>query len=245
VELVKTKSFTLAVNSKGDPKSKKLAICLPGRLDTKDYECFNKHIQLLSSKRFYAIAVDPPGTWESPGATDLFTTSNYIKAVNELIEYYGSKPTLLLGHSRGGAVATLAGCPNKFVNVLVLINPSLGAPTPPDKKTLKTGVYIDYRDFPPGAKKTKKQKKFIAHLGYFKDGNKYDDAEVLRTCTKSKLIFYSTRDEFARPTEVEKLLKKVPPPKVVWKINSTHDYRYFPKIVEFINDEIGRFIEKD
>ena len=35
--LVKTKSFELAIYKKGDQNSPKLAIIIPGRLDTKDY----------------------------------------------------------------------------------------------------------------------------------------------------------------------------------------------------------------
>lgn len=244
MDIFETKTFQLAVNSKGSPNSKRLAIALPGRLDTKDYECFNKHLEYLASKGFYTVSFDPPGTWESPGGIELFSTTNYIKAVNELIESFGNKRTLLLGHSRGGATATLAGVNNPGVIGLVLINPSLGVPTPPDAKTLKTGVYIDYRDLPPGTTRTEKKKKFELSLNYFKDGGKYDDAEVLKTCTKPKIIFYSTNDEFNSLKEVEEVFASIPEPKELYKINCTHDYRLYPEVVEEINKEVGLFIDK-
>ncbi|MBU1071528.1 alpha/beta hydrolase [Patescibacteria group bacterium] len=242
--IVKTKSFQLGVNSKGDPNSKRLAIALPGRLDTKDYECFNKHLEYLANKGFYAVSFDPPGTWESPGGIELFSTTNYIKAVNELIEYYGNKPTLLLGHSRGGATSTLAGTSNQHVIGLVLINPSLGSPTPPSPEMREAGVYIDHRDLPPGTKRTEQKREFRASLNYFEDGAKYNDAETLRTCTKPKIIFYATEDEFNSPEEVETLFSSVPEPKELYKIECTHDYRLYPKVVEEINEVMGSFIDK-
>src|SRR6188472_3031779 len=110
--IIKTKSFELGVYTAGDKDSLKLAILIPGRLDTKDYVNFVSHAKYLSGRGFFVVGFDPPGTWESPGTTDLVTTTNYIKAIDELIEYYGNKPTLLLGHSRGGAAATLASIDN-------------------------------------------------------------------------------------------------------------------------------------
>lgn len=242
--IVRTKSFKLAINFRGDLKAKRLALALPGRLDSKDYDCFNRHINYLSKKSFYSVSFDPPGTWESPGGVGLFTTTNYIKAVNEMIDYYGNKPTLLLGHSRGGATAVLAGTKNENVIGLVLINPSLGTPSPPDAETLRTGVYIDHRDLPPGIKRTKMKKRFVLSLEYFEDGKKYDDAKVLTTCKKPKIIFYATKDEFNTPQEVEKVFALIPKPKELRQIDCTHDYRLYPDVVEKINEETGLFIDK-
>jgi pimeloyl-ACP methyl ester carboxylesterase len=243
VNLVKTKSFELAVNSSGDKNSKKLALVLPGRLDTKDYECFNTHLNFLSSKGFYAVSFDPPGTWESPGGIELFTTTNYIKATNELIEYFGNKPTLLLGHSRGASVAIMAGTRNAKVVGIVAIMPSLGSPSPPSQEEVKTGIHSSNRDLPPGNSKTQKQKKFELPIGYFKDGAKYDDAEVLKTCTKPKLIFYGVNDKFNSPDDVKKIFDAAPPPKVLYKLNCSHDYRYYPEVVNEVNNVVSKFLE--
>ena len=105
-------------------------------------------------------------------------------------------------------------------------------------------MYVDDRDIPPGTEKTKKRKKFKASLNYFKDGSKYDDAEILKTCTKPKIIFYSDKDEFNTPEEVEELFKLIPEPKELYKIKSTHDYRLYPEVVEEVNREIGLFVDK-
>lgn len=172
MEIIKTKSFELAVITRGTKDAEKLAIALPGRLDTKDYACFSNHLEYLVNKGFFGISFDPPGTWESPVGIELFTTSNYIKAVNEVIDYYGNKPTLLLGHSRGGATAVLAGCGNPNVFGIVTINESLGAPSPPNPKSIRGDKYLDLRDLPPGTKKTSQQKEFLVPLSFFEDAAK-------------------------------------------------------------------------
>lgn len=244
MNLIQTKSFKLAIYSKGDPGSKKLALVLPGRLDTKDYDSMRSHVNFLASLGFYALSFDPPGTWESPGGIDLFTTTNYIKAVNELIEYFGNKDTFLIGHSRGGTVAILAGAANPHVIGFAPVMATYGEPSPPDPKALKTGIKISHRDLPPGDLKTEEQKEFRLPLNYFTDGQKFDVLTALKQSTKPKLIFYGTDDDFTKPEVVEEVSQTIPEPKMIHKLNSDHDYRYHPKIIEEVNQILGQFFDK-
>ena len=87
---IKTKSFELAISTRGEKNSTRLAIAIPGRLDTKDYLNFTSHIEYLANRNFLAVAFDPPGTWESRGEIESYTTTNYLKAVDELIEHFGN-----------------------------------------------------------------------------------------------------------------------------------------------------------
>lgn len=244
MDLIKTHTFELALNIKGDEDSQKLALVLPGRLDTKDYACFNSHLEYLANRGFLAVSFDSPGTWESPGGIGLFTTTNYIKADNELIEYFGNKPTLLIGHSRGGAVANIVGTNNPVVVALITVNASFGTPSPPSPEEMKLKMYVDYRDLPPGDKKTSIKKRFEVPLTYFEDGEQYDDAEILKICRKPKLIFYSTNDEFHPPGEVKAIFDSLPEPKVLHELKCSHDYRYYPEIVNEVNKEIELFLDK-
>jgi len=244
MNVIKTKSFELAVNNMGDKNSDKLAIALPGRLDTKDYACFNSHIEYLAGKGFFAISFDPPGTWESPGGIELFTTTNYIKAVEELIEYFGNKPTFLMGHSRGGTTSILAGVSNPHVVGFAPIMATYGEPTPPDQEAIKTGVKISYRDLPPGTSKTKEQKEFALPISYFKDGEKYNVVDELKKSSKPKLILYGTRDEFTTPERVKEVFETILEPKTLHLLNTDHDYRYHPEIIEEINKIVGDFLQK-
>jgi putative redox protein len=241
--MIKTKSFELAVNVRGDREAKKVAVILPGRLDSKDYGCFESHMEYLAGKGHFAVCFDPPGTWESPGGIELFTTTNYIKATNEVIEYYGSKPTLLMGHSRGGAVAILAGTNNPLVSGIVVIMANYGAPTAPLAEAIRTGVNTEYRDMPPGTEKTAVQKEFKLPINYFKDAEKYNIKKILKTCTKPKLLFYGKDDEDMNPETVKEIFASIPEPKILHELNCDHDYRYYPEMVEEVNKVTGEFLD--
>jgi len=244
MKVIKTNSFKLAIISNGDIQANKLAIALPGRLDTKDYAPFPSHLKYLANKGFYAISFDPPGTWESPGGIDLFTTTNYIKAVNELIEYFGNKPTFLMGHSRGGTVSILAGSSNPYVKVFAPVMATYGKLTPPDSHILKAGIKMSYRDLPPGIKKTAKQKEYLLPVNYFIDAQKHNVVDELKKCLKPKLIFYGTDDAFTTVGKVREVYKIIPEPKMVHELKTDHDYRYHPDIVNEVNKTIGTFLEK-
>lgn len=244
MNLIKTQSFELAVNTKGNENAEKIALFLPGRLDTKDYANFSSHLEYLASKGFFAISFDPPGTWDSPGGIELFTTTNYIKAVNEVIEYYGNKPTLLFGHSRGGATAILAGTLNPSVKALVVIMATYGKPSAPSAEALEKGFNFEDRDLPPGTQITKEQKEFKLPLNYFKDGGQYDPGAIFKTCTKPKLIFFSKQDEYTEPQRVNEVYEAIPEPKMKHELNIEHDYRYHPEVFEEVNKIMGQFLEK-
>jgi hypothetical protein len=241
VNLIKTKSFTLAVRTEGDKNASKVVIMLPGRLDTKDYANFVSHLEYLAGKGFYAVAMDPPGTWESPGPIDLFTTTNYIKAVNELIEYFGNRPTLLLGHSRGGNIAILAST-NPHVVGIVLVISSYGAPYPP--KSPVNGVQMEYRDLPPGRERTKEQVEFAMSLKYFEEGKNFDTLAVIKNCKKPKLMFSATNDKYYTPREIEEIYDSVPEPKMLFELNSDHGYRRHAEVIKEVNRVMGKFIDK-
>ncbi|MGD1003745.1 MAG: alpha/beta fold hydrolase [Minisyncoccia bacterium] len=245
MDITKTNSFELATFSRGDKDSRRLAILIPGRLDTKDYVNFTSHAGYLASRGFLAVAFDPPGTWESPGGIDLFTTTNYLKAINELIEYFGNRPTLLLGHSRGASVAILASMTNAAIMGIVPVMANFETPTAPTEDAMRKGFQISYRDMPPGASKTKEQKEFALPIAYWTDGARYDIEHALRGGTKPKLLIYGTHDEFTSVDVVKKLYEEIPEPKMIQAIDATHDYRYFPEAVEAVNLAVGKWLENN
>jgi len=244
MKIIKTKTFKLAVYTKGDPNSSKLAIVIPGRLDTKDYIHNTGLVDYLATRGYFALSFDPPGTWESPGDIELYTTTNLLKAVDELIEYFGNKPTLLAGHSRGGTIAMLAGPKNPHVTHFIPIFSYYGAPSDPDKERINDGKVISYRDLPPGNIATKKQKKFGLPLNYFEEGKQYNALAGLKKCTKPKLFFYGVNDDQNDPQDVIKAFAISAEPKMIHAVNSDHDYRYHPAIIKEVNQTIGKFLDK-
>lgn len=242
--IIKTKSFELAILARGDEEAKKLALLLPGRLDSKDYACFVSHAEFLSKRGFYAAAFDPPGTWESPGNTaDLYTTTNYIKAVHELIEHFGNRPTLLMGHSRGAAVSILASS-NPAVNAIVPVMANFGEPTAPSEEDIKQGFKLSFRDLPPGTSRTDERKEFKLSIAYWTDGEKYNAGETLKSCAKPKLIVYGAHDEFTPVDAVKTLFGQIPEPKMLKEVDCGHNYRYHPEIIKEVEQSVGEFLDK-
>ena len=242
--IVQTHSFELAIYARGNESADKLALVLPGRLDTKDYAHMTSHVDYLASIGYYAVSFDPPGTWESPGPIDLYTTTNYLKAINELIEHYGNKPTVLIGHSRGGSMALLAGTTNPFVTHMVAIMSHHGPSTvgkPEDQSVITPSL----RDLPPGTSRTTQHKEFFLPYSYFVDQQQYDALEKLRSSKKSKLFFYGTRDVLVSPESVKSMYDVSAEPKIIHHLNSEHDYRLHPEIIDEVNNAMSEFLSNN
>lgn len=241
--ILRTTSFEIAANVTGNERAPKIAILLPGRLDTKDYANFLSHADYLATRGFYVIAVDPPGTWDSPGDLSNYSTSVYLKSVRELIDYFGNKPTLLLGHSRGGATAMLAASDPAVVGI-VLVNAAYGNPSPPDPKKVENGILSEYRDLPPGDVRTKEQRRFNLPMSYFEDGAKHDPLGALTGFRGPKLLVHSSRDVFIHLDKVKTIYDNLLEPKMFLEIHCEHDYRLFPSEIESVNNALGKFINE-
>ena len=241
MNIINTLSYKIAVNATGDKNASKIAILMPGRLDTKDYANFTSHLDVLAKQGYFAVAIDAPGTWESPGDINEYNTSTYLKTVNQLIDHYGNKPTLLLGHSRGGATAMLASA-NPAVSGLVVVNSAYGKPSKADPNNVINGYLKESRDLPPGNKRTKEQKIFKLPLKYFEDGAKHDPILALQLFKKPKLIVHGTKDEFVGITRVKEIYATLASPKMFIQINSAHDYRLYPSAISKVNSALEDFL---
>lgn len=241
MKIIKTKSFELAVNSKGDVNSPKIALLLPGQLDTKNYAHMVSHVDFLADKGYYAVSFDPPGTWDSPGSIELYTMTNYHKAVDELIEHFGNKPTVLMGHSRGGSMAMLAGPNNPNVTHVIAVMSHVG-PSTLREEDITDGIKISYRDMPPND--TKNKKRFDLPVNYFEDAQKHDILGGLKNYDKPKLFFYGTKDALIDPDEVKETYEQVPGPKMIHELNTGHDYRLHKDMVDEVNRITWEFLSQ-
>lgn len=238
--MIETKSFELAEYAKGNPNSSRLAIVLPGRLDTKDYIHIKSLVDALAEQGYYALSFDAPGTWESPGGIELYTTTSTLKAINELIEYLGNKPTVLAGHSRGGSNAMLGGTQNKYVTHIISIMSHCGPSSIVIPKKVKTSC----RDLPPGTERTKEQKQFVLPLNYFTDQSKYDALPALKVCAKPKLFFYGSNDVLVDEDEVRETYNASAEPKTIHCLKAEHDYRLHPEIISEVNESVIKFLNE-
>jgi pimeloyl-ACP methyl ester carboxylesterase len=200
------------------------------------------HVEYLAHQGYYAVSFDPPGTWESPGDIKLYTMTNYLKAMKELIELYGNRPTLLVGHSRGGSMAMLGGTTIPQVTHFVAIMSRPSSLIPGDEQEyMSRGKNFSYRDTPPN--NSIKQVRFDLPFSYFEDAAQYNMTEDLKNCTKPKLLFYGTEDELVTPQSVTEMYNYAAEPKQIHELNTEHDYRRHPNIIEEVNKTIEKFLE--
>lgn len=246
MDIVKTRSFKLATYRKGEISSSKLALVLPGRLDTKDYPHIKSHVDYLATRGFYAVSFDPPGTWESPGGIEIYTMTNYLKAVDELIEYFGNKPTFIMGHSRGSSISIFSAIKNSHIKMFLSVFPTY-AYTPevhggyPNHDWKKTGYSLHERELPND--RTKKTS-FKLPYAFLEDQIQYDASEGLRVCIKPKLFVYGESDTTVEPVLVKTAYNMSAEPKEIVALKSNHDYRYKPDLINEVNGIVGRFLDK-
>lgn len=236
MEVLKTPSFEWAIYKQGDENAEKLALCLPGRLDTKDYVHMQSHVDFLAGLGYLALSFDPPGTWESAGDISLYTTQNYLKAIKEVIAHYANRPTVVMGHSRGGSMAMLAGIHIPEVTHFVSVMSHYGPSAKPEGSN---GVRISYRDLPPGTEETKGKKQFALPMSYFDDSTEYSGLEA---CTKQKLFFLGKDDDLVLPEDVRESYDLAAEPKKLIELDSDHDYRYRPEIIGEVEREVAEFL---
>ena len=241
MKIIQTKSFKLATYIRGDEKSPRLVIVLPGRLDTKDYLHMRNHVDYFAQKGFLALSFDPPGTWESPGSIEIYTITNYIKAVNELIAYFGNRPTVLMGHSRGGTIAMLVGASNKNATHIISVM-SYPGPSNIDEDTKQNGFHESQRDMP--FDKNQERKVFRLPLSYFEDGLLYDASNDLKKSDKPKLFILGTKDDVVKPEHVREAYAMSAKPKTLYELNSDHDYRHHKNLIDEVNEVVGEFLDE-
>ncbi len=246
MDLIQTNSFKLAIYHQGDENAHKLALVLPGRMDTKDYSHMRSHVDFLAKRSFLAVSFDPPGTWESGGDTSIYSMTNYLKAVNELIYYFGNRPTLAVGHSRGGCIAMLAAIENTQVVGLVNImgryslSPQmLGKKIDPSWQS--QGYLINKRDLPNNPNK---YREFKLPYSFYVDQSQYDMSAGLAKSTKPKLFIGGARDTTIPIEIIKKAYDISNGPKEFQTLDSDHNYRLNPKLIERVNKMIGEFLDQ-
>lgn len=239
---ITTQSYELALYEQGSADAPQCAVVLPGRLESKNYAHITAHVDTLAELGYHALAFDPPGSWESPGSIESYTVTNYLAALNEIIEYYGNKPTLLVGHSLGGSVAILAAAHNTHVSGFVALMSLVGGPKMHDIEWETEGVVTFYRDLPPGDHRTPQQKRYDLPYSFLQDAQTHDTTTALRTCTKPKLFVTGKYDTQNIPEYLHAAYEAVAEPKQLIELESPHSYRYSPALIDTVNTIIKNFV---
>lgn len=244
------KSAGLALSLYGNQDSSKIAFLLTGFLDSQDYKHVTSLGRALVDLDYFVVSFDPYGTWKSGGQIANYSTSEYIKNVQAVINYIrqtiakNAQKILLIGHSLGGLIATYLAITEQNVTAVIAIMP------PPNQKNLrpeklqlwkKTGVRVFERNEP-----SKKSiiRKMVVPYSYIQDAQSYDLLVALKKISNIPLlVISSTADDLIDPQEIESVLKmKRGPYKHVVLDGVDHHYRQNKQDIQRINTKIMSFI---
>lgn len=220
----------------------KLALLLPGFLDSPDYLHMITFEKRLNELGYTTERLDPCGLWKT-GDIKNYTITNYLKQINETVNSHKSQnpeEILLVGHSMGGFMAIIAGSKIKEVTKIV----SLCAP--PDRiKSAEDWNGKEFRhserDLPDNPQKFRA---FDVPYSFAEDGLKYSAVEEVKKIHKPIMIFIALDDIVCPPELTQELVSNAKNPYVVRQKNMGHDFRHSQKECNIVMAEIEKFLEK-
>jgi pimeloyl-ACP methyl ester carboxylesterase len=241
---IELKNFKISTYRQGDDKAAKVALVLPGYLDSKDYTHMRSHVEFLATQGYFAMSIDPPGTWESDEDISKYSIPNYLAAISELIEYL-DRPTLLMGHSLGGFMASLIAPGNARVEGLVAMMCPHVYMRDQNKASFerwqREGVRVSQRDLPQVAGQFRS---FRVPYAFAASSVGYESLKGLETFTGPKLFIAGSHDTTITPEMMKELFDASAEPKQLAILNSDHDYRHDQHAIDQVNSLVGEFLKR-
>lgn len=246
--VVETASFSLDTYSAGEADGEKLALVLPGFLETKDRPYLKNHTDYLADLGYLAVSFDPPGTWGSGDNIEDYTVTNYLQAIDELIEHFGNRPVAVMGNSMGGRVALLAAMRNEHVGsvaAVATVFPYIRDRNR-DSRTVKWQAEKERILRVESPQDPNQIIEFWLPYSHSEDAQKYDvpGSAGLRKLVKPKLFVIATRDTVVTPAEALETFEMAAEPKELRKLNAGHEYWRYPRHVQRINHMVGSFLRR-
>lgn len=238
---IQTPSFDLAVYAAGKRDAERLALCLPGYCDTKDYPDMRAHVDMLADRGYYALSFDPPGTWESAGEEGDYTTTNYLQAITELVTHFGSRPTLLVGKSMGGRMAQLSAKNDSVIGFVSVVGAASSAAAGVSQEEWPThSRHTPRRDLPNDPKHFRD---FMVPYKFVEDATKYNSLNELGSLRTPKLYIAGRDDTLVSPERLKQAYDASGEPKEFVVLPMGHDYRQDKKQLMLVNKAIARFLD--
>jgi pimeloyl-ACP methyl ester carboxylesterase len=219
----------------------KLALLLPGYLDSPDYlhmKTFEKRLKELS---YTVERLDPCNLWKTDDVNN-YSITNYIKQVKERVDVYkdqNPEEIILIGHSMGGFTAIIVGNRINEVTKIVSLCP------PPDRhgsleEWKGTGFRHSKRDLPEDPKKFRI---FDIPYSFAEDGLQYSALEEVKKSHKSLMIFIALDDVIVPPELTEEIVKNANSPYVVRQEKMGHDFRFSQEECNIVMTKIEEFLK--
>lgn len=218
----------------------KLAMLLPGYLDSPDYLHLKVFEERLSELGYTVERLDPCSLWET-GDVDHYSITNFIQQIKERVEFYkdqNPEEMVLIGHSMGGLTAIIAGSRILAVTKIVSLCP------PPDltqslKKWNVNGVRYSERDLPNDPHTFRS---FAIPESFIKDGLQYSAKDEVKKIHKPLMIFIALNDDVVLPQQTEQIVANANNPYVVRQPGMDHGFRRSQKECDRVMKEVEKFL---
>ena len=243
IKIPTDKGNIAAVVNEPKEKTDRLAILCPGYLDSKDYDHLKILAEDLAKEGYTAVRFDPIGTWESDGDISDYTTTEYLKDVETVLNYMlkqnDFKNILIGGHSRGGKISMLYAAKDKRIKKIIAIMPSSVVHMFDDeriKAARETGFSVSKRDLPDDKNLTRE---FSVPISHFLDNKKYTILPVLNKIKAPLIIIAGELDQLEPPKDVKIIFDNANQPKKYILIKGVgHDYRKSKEEIRQVNNEL-------
>ena len=218
----------------------KLALLLPGYLDSPDYLHMKTFEKGLKDIGYVVERLDPCDLWKT-GNVRNYTITNYIRQVTQRVKVYENKEleeVVLLGHSLGAFVSIIAGNRIKEVTKIVSLC-SAADRVGPSLNWKGKEVRHSERELPDDLKKFRSFD--IPHI-FAEDGMQYSALEEVKEIYKPLMIFIALEDKSVPPEETEKIVANANNPYVVRQPDMGHDFRHSDKECNIVMEKIKEFL---
>lgn len=220
----------------------KIALLLPGYLDSPDYLHLRTFDKRLSELGYTVERLDACNLWKT-GDVENYTITNFIKQIKERVDSYKNQnPTevVLIGHSMGGFTSIIAGSRIAKVTKIISLCP------PPDR----IGPSLRWKENKPRHSERelpddpKQFRTFDVPYTFVVDGLQYSAAQEVKNIHKPIMIFIALEDKSIPPADIEQIVANANNPHVVRQPNMGHDFRLSQEECNIVMSEIEKFLEQ-
>ena len=218
----------------------KLALLLPGFLDSPDYTHMTTFDTRLTRLGYTVVRIDPCNLW-STNNMSAYTVTNYINQVITCIASFkmnAPSEVVLIGHSLGALVSIVVG------NWITDITKVVSLCCPGDISNLaekwqgKKMIHSE-RDLPnnPSQKRS-----FEVPYDFVTDGLQYSAIQEVKTLHKPLMVFIAENDAPSNIDNNEKMVAEARSPYVVRQPHMGHNFRLSPQECDIVADHIENFL---
>lgn len=220
----------------------KIALLLPGYLDSPNYLHMQTFEKGLGKLGYTVEILDPCLLWET-GNIENYSVSNYLKQMEERVSFYessGSEEIILVGHSMGGFMAIVAGSRIAAITKIISLCPPADREYS-DEDWPKGTVRISKRELPTDSQTFRE---FRVPYYFVVDGRQYSAIQDVKNIHKPLMIFIALEDTVVPPAVTEKIVANANKPYVVRQEHMGHDFRRSQKQCDIVMSKIETFLLK-